>query len=106
VTAQDIRPYVDRDIGGVFAGDVHVTGLSPNIKLEGDVRADKLSLDNHVIGNARGHVRYFEPAIDIEQLTIRQGDANLTGNLSFNRMTEAIKFTARLDSTNLQMFYA
>ena len=105
VTAQDIRPFVNRDIGGVFAGDVRVTSISPSIKLEGDVRADNLSLDNHLIGNARGHVRLLEPRIDISQLSIRQAGSTLTGSVSFDRVSEAVEFTARVNSVNLQMFY-
>jgi translocation and assembly module TamB len=105
VTAQDLRPFVDRDIGGLFAGDVHVTSLSPNIKLEGDVRADNLSVENRSIGNTRGYVRYFEPLIEVDQLSIRKGDSTLTGNVSFNRATDALKFTARVISINLEMFH-
>ena len=110
ITAQDIRPFLNRDmlsrnIGGVFAGDVRVTGLSPTIKLEGDVRADNLSLDSRLIGNARGHLRFADPVIDVEQLSIRQADSSLTGTGSFNRLTEAVKFTARVNSVNLQTFY-
>ncbi len=105
VTAQDVRPFLDRDIGGVFAGDIRVTGLPPSTKLEGDVRADNLSIDNRLIGDARGHVRVFEPLIEVQQLSIRQADSNLTGSLSFNRVSEALKFSARVNSVNLQMFY-
>jgi translocation and assembly module TamB len=105
VRAQDLRPFIDRDIGGVFAGDVRVTGLPPNIKVEGDLQADNLSVDNRLIGNARGHVRYFEPAIDVNQISIRQGDSTLTGDVSFNRVTEAVRFNARVNSVNLQTFY-
>jgi translocation and assembly module TamB len=105
VTAQDLRPFMDRNIGGVFAGDVRVTGLLPSIRFEGDIKADNLSLDNRLIGNARGHLRFFEPAIHVEQLSIRQGDSTLTGNVSFNRATEAVQFRTRVNSVNLQMFY-
>jgi translocation and assembly module TamB len=105
VVANDVQPFVNRKIGGVFAGDVRLTGLPPNTRVEGDVRADNLSVDDHFIGNARGHVRFLEPAIDVAQLSVRQGDSTLNGNFSFNRMTEAMKFNARVNSVNLQMFY-
>jgi translocation and assembly module TamB len=105
VAAQDVRPFLPRDdIDGVFAGDIRVTSLSPAIQLEGDVRAEGLSIDNHLIGNARGHVRFVDPVIEVEQLSIRQADSTLTGNLSFNRMTEAVKSAARVSSVNLEMF--
>ena len=106
VIAQDLRTFVYRNIGGVFAGDVHITSLTPAIKLEGDVRADNLSVDNRFIGNARGHVRYFEPVVDVEQLTVQQNDSTLAGDVSFNPSTDAVKFTTRVNSVNLQMFYA
>src|SRR5262249_46138445 len=61
VAAQDIRAFVNRDIGGVFAGEAHITALSPTMRLEGDLRAENLSVDNHFIGNARAHLQYFEP---------------------------------------------
>src|SRR5262249_52815793 len=111
VTAQDIRPFVNRDmvsreVGGVFAGDVRVTGLSPTIKFEGDVRADNLSVDNRLIGNARAHVRFADAVLEVEQLSVRQGDSSLTGTASLNRVTEAVKFAARVNSLNFQTFYA
>ena len=105
VTAQDVRPFLNRNVGGVFAGDIHVTSLTPHVNLEGDVTANNLSLDNRLIGNTRGHLRYFEPAIDIEQLSIRQNDSSLTANVSFNRATDAVKFTARVNSIDLRMFH-
>src|SRR4030095_4506372 len=105
VTAQDIRPFVNREIGGVFAGDVRITSISPNIKLEGDLRADNLSLDNRLLGNARGHVRFVDPLVEISQLSVRQAGSTLTGNVSFDRVSQSVEFTARVNSVNLQMFY-
>ena len=105
VTAQDLRPFLDRDIGGVFSGDFRLTGLPPQIKVEGDVKADDLSVDKHFIGDASGHVRFFEPSVEVGQLSIRQGDSTLTASGTFDRMTEAMKFTARVNSLNLQTFY-
>jgi translocation and assembly module TamB len=104
VTARDLRTFVNRDFDGVFAGDVHVTSLTPTIKVEGDVSADNLSVEHRTVGNARGHVRYFEPVLDIEQLTVRQNDSTLTGNVTFNRNNDALKFSARVTSVDLQMF--
>src|SRR5262249_19157217 len=98
-------PFINREIAGTFAGDVHVTGLSPNIKLEGEVRADNLAIDNRLIGNVRGHVRFFDPLIELQQLSVRQAESNLTGNVSFNRAAEAVQFAARVNAVNLQMFY-
>jgi len=105
VMARDIQPYVNRNIGGTFAGDVRITSISPDIKLEGDIKAENLSVDTRLIGNARGHVRFSEPVIEVSQLSVRQADASLTGSLSVNRISEAIKFTAHVSSVNLSMFY-
>jgi len=105
VTAKDIQPFVNRTIGGTFAGDVRITSISPDIKVEGDIKAENLSVDNRLIGNARGHIRFSEPVIEVSQLSVRQGDASLTGNLSLNRISEAMKFTAQVSGVNLSMFY-
>src|SRR5205085_4416378 len=45
ITAQDVRPFVNRDFAGTFAGAVHIAELSPAVKLEGDLRANNLSLE-------------------------------------------------------------
>src|SRR5262249_16022732 len=72
VTADDIRPFVNRDIGGVFAGVIRVTSISPKLNLEGNVRADNLSIANHLIGTAQGRIRFIDPLVDISELSIRQ----------------------------------
>src|SRR5262249_44811347 len=61
-------------------------------------------LDGHFIGNARGRVRYVDPLIELQQLSIQQNGSTLSGNVSFNRTTNALKFTARVNSVNLDMF--
>ena len=107
VEARDIQPYItfiNRKIGGVFAGDVRVSSLTPTMRVEGDVRAENLSVDDRLIGTASGHVRYAEPVVELDQLTIRQAGSNLTGRVSFNRVTEAVNFTARVNSVNLETF--
>ena len=105
LTAQDVRSFVNRDFRGTFAGAVHITALSPAVMLEGDIRANDLSIASHLVGDVRGHIRYFEPVIDIDQLTVRQNDSTLTGNITFNRGNDALKFSASATSVNLQMFY-
>ncbi|HYR41467.1 MAG TPA: translocation/assembly module TamB domain-containing protein [Terriglobia bacterium] len=105
VTAQDVRAFVNRDFTGTFAGAVHITELSPAVKLEGDMRANNLSVAGRLIGDARGHLRYFEPVIEVDELTVRQNDSTLAGNVTFNRSNDALKFSARVTSVNLQMFY-
>src|SRR5262249_2005463 len=104
VTSQDLRPFIDRDIDGTLSGDVRVTALSPAMKVEGDVKADTLSIEKRFVGNVTGHVRYFEPVIDLTQLSVRQGNSTLTGNVTFNKTTEAVKFTARVNAVNLDTF--
>jgi translocation and assembly module TamB len=103
VTAQDVKPFIDRNLVGVFSGDVRLTGLPPNLRVEGDVKADNFSMDDHLIGNASGHVRFLEPLIEVDRLSVRQGDSTLTGNVSLNRMTEAVKLDVRINSVNLDM---
>ena len=106
VTAQDVRPFVNRNLDGMFTGDVHIASLSPTVKLEGEIQADNLSIDNRAIGNARGYVRYSDPVIEIDQLAIRRNDSGLTGDLTLNRANDALKFTARITSVALETFYA
>ena len=106
VAAPDIRPFINRNVEGMFGGDFHIASLSPAVKMEGDVRADNLSIDNHAIGNARAHVRYSEPVGEIDQLAIRRNGSTLTGNLTFNRANDALKFSALINSIDLETFYA
>ena len=74
------------------------------MRVEGDVRAENLSVDDRLIGTATGHLRYAEPVVELDQLTIRQAGSSLTGRVSFNRVTEAVNFTARVNSVNLETF--
>ena len=105
VTAQDVRPFIGRDIGGTFAGEAHVTSLRPNIAMEGALRAAGLSYENHFVGNVRAQVRYVDPEINLEQVSIEQNGSTLSGSASFNRATEALKFTARMSSVDLQTLH-
>jgi len=73
--------------------------------LEGDVRADNLALNNEPIGNTRAHIHYFEPVVELDQVTIQRNGSTLNGNVSFNRMTDALKFNARATSMDLDLFH-
>ncbi len=106
VNALDLKAFVNVNINGIFGGDMHVASLSPAIKAEGDVRADNFSIENHLVGTARGHVRYADPTVEIDQLSIRQNGATLTGSVGFNRSTDALKFTVRGNSVNLRLLDA
>jgi translocation and assembly module TamB len=103
VTGTDLRAFVDRDIDGIFSGNIQITSLSP-VRLEGDVRAENSVVNNRAIGDVRGHVRYFEPVIEVDQLSIRRDQATLAGNMTFNRATDALKFVARLNNVDLRTF--
>ncbi len=106
VTANDLRAFVDQNVDGTFAGDIRIASLSPTLRLEGDVRADNLSVDGRLVGNGRGHVRYAKPSVEITQLSVRQGQSTLTGDAAFNRATDAVMFTARISAVDLDMFRA
>ena len=105
VTGNDLRPFVQRNISGTFAGEAHITALSPSVQLEGDLRAENLSIDNETVGNARAHVRYFDPIVELSQAAIEQTGSTVTGSVSFDRTTEALRFNARVNSVDLQRFY-
>jgi translocation and assembly module TamB len=105
LTAGDLRTFVNRDFTGTFAGAVHVTALSPAVKVEGDVRVENLSVQGHLVGDARGHLRYFEPVLEVEDLGITQNGPALRGNFIFNHANDALKFSARVTSIDLQSLY-
>lgn len=105
IAAADLRPFVNRDISGSFSADVRVTSLAPEVRLEGDLRADNFAAGNELLGNARTHIRYFEPVVELEQMAIQRNGSTLTGNISFNRTTDALKFNAHATSLDLQNFY-
>jgi len=102
-TGADLRVFLKRDVDGTFSGNAHVTSLSP-VRLEGDLRADNLSVNGRLIGDARGHVRYLEPQVEIDQLSVKQGQATLTGNVAFNQNTSSLKFSARVSAVDIQTF--
>jgi len=99
VFGEDLLPFVNRKIDGAITGNVRLTSFNP-IKVEGDLRADNLFLDGRTVGNTRGHVRYFEPLVELDSLTITRNGSTLTGEVAFNRLTEAVKFSARVSSVD------
>jgi translocation and assembly module TamB len=103
IRGEDLRALVNRDIDGVFSGNVQITSLSP-ARVEGDVRGENATLDKRMLGNVSAHVRYFEPVVEVDQLSIRQGQAALAGNVTFNRDSEALKFDARLNTIDIHIF--
>lgn len=105
IAGKDLQAYANRKIEGVLAGNLHITSLAPNMRVEGNVQADNLSVDNRFIGNARARVRYFDPVVELDDLAIQQDRSTLNGDVSLNRATNALKFQARVSSVNLQMFY-
>jgi translocation and assembly module TamB len=105
VTGKDLQAFVSRSISGVIAGNLHITSLTPNLRVEGEARAENLSVDNRVVGNVRARIRYFEPDMELDDLAIQQDRSTLTGSVSFNRTTTALKFAVRVAGVNLEMFY-
>ena len=101
VTGPDLAAFINRKIEGVFSGNVHITSLTP-VRLEADVRADNLWLDGRFIGDTRGHVRYLDPVVELDQVSVKQREATLTGNGVFNRATDALKFSAHLTAIDLR----
>jgi translocation and assembly module TamB len=105
IAAADIKSFVNRDVSGIFAGDLRIISLSPAVRLEGNVRADSLAVDNEFIGNARAHIHYFEPVMELDQVTIQRNGSTLNGDVSFNRVTDDLKFSAHATSVDLQLFH-
>ena len=103
VTGPDLAVFINRKVEGIFSGDVHITALTP-VRLDGEVRVNDLWFDGRFIGDIRGHVRYFDPVVELDQLSVRQGEATLTGNGLFNRATDAVKFSTHLTSADLHRF--
>lgn len=105
IAAADLRGFINRDLAGLFAADFHITSLSPAVRLEGDARAENLAINNQAIGNAHTHLRYFDPAIELDQTVIQRNGSTLTGSISFNLVTDALKFNARATSVDLRNFH-
>src|SRR5207247_10878997 len=60
--------------------------------------------NNYKLGDVSGHVRDFEPVVEVDQLSIRRGQAAAAGNFTFNRSTEALKFDAHLNNVDIHTF--
>lgn len=103
VTGPDLRVFANRNVDGLFSGNVRITSLSPAASFEGDLRADDLTVDGLSIGNSRGHVRYADTSIEITDLSIRQNQASLTGSVAFNQANDAVRFSLRGNSVDLEM---
>jgi len=99
VHGEDLLPYYDRKVQGLITVRVRLTSFNP-VKIEGDLRADNLAVDNHEVGNARSHIRYFEPEFDLTSLSIARNGSSMSGNISFNRSSEALKFSTRVSSVD------
>jgi translocation and assembly module TamB len=106
IAAKDLRPFINRNVAGVFAADFRITSLSPLVHLEGDARADGFAVDDELIGNTSAHLRYFEPEIELDRLTIQRNGSALSGNLSFNEATKALKFNARATALDLRILHS
>jgi translocation and assembly module TamB len=104
VIDRDLQPFLDRSVGGTFAGDLRVTSLSPTWRFEGDVHASNLSIDHRLIGDAKGHVRFLDPVVEVDGLSVKQNQSALSGDFAYNRVTSALKFSARASSVDFSLF--
>ena len=100
IIGEDLRALINRNVDGVLSGNARITSLSP-AHLEGDVRVQDAKFNNYSVGDISGHVRYFEPVVEVDQLSIRRGQAAAAGNITFNQKTEALKFEARLNNVDI-----
>src|SRR5207248_2002012 len=96
IAGEDLRALLNRNVDGVASGNVLITSLSP-VRLEGDVKAQNAAIDNHKVGDVSVHIRYTDPVVEVDQLSMRRDQASATGNITFNRNTEALKFAARMN---------
>src|SRR5262249_642323 len=86
---------------GVFSGSAHITSLSP-IQFDDDLRADNLVVDDQRVGNITASVRYRDPAVELQKLTVSADGATLVGNVAYNLTTEALNFCGSIaNSMNL-----
>ena len=102
---EDLTPFVNRKLGGVFSGTTDITSIEP-LNLEGDVRVDNLVFEDRLIAeSARAHIRYKEPVAELENLSVTRRGATLAGSVAYNLRSEEIKFevrTAALDFDSLR----
>lgn len=103
VTGNDIRPFVNRNISGTFSGNIHVTSISP-IEVDGDMHVLDLAVDDGTVGDVTGDVRYFDPVIELNNLSIRNNRATVAGSLVLNRSTQELKFAAHANNVDLMNF--
>jgi autotransporter translocation and assembly factor TamB len=94
---EDLTQFVGHKIRGSLSGTIHVTSLRP-VQLEGDVRGDSLTADDRLVGTVHSHVRYFEPKISLDSVSVAQNGSMLTGNASLNRSSEEVNFAVRVAS--------
>jgi translocation and assembly module TamB len=99
VFGEDLRAFVDRKIGGTIAGRMRLTSFDP-MKVEGDLRATNLVIDDRDVGNASGHLRYFDPVIELGSLQITRNGSSLAGNVTYNPTSEVVKFAVRVSSVD------
>jgi translocation and assembly module TamB len=103
VLGSDIAQLINRNLAGSFSGNIQVSSLDP-IKLEGDVRADRLTFENKLVGDVRSHLRYVSPVIELSRLSARNGQASLDGDVTFNHENRTVDSTFRLSSIDLDLF--
>src|SRR5262249_2200193 len=102
VRSEDIAPFAakitDRKFTGVFSGSMHITSLNP-IQFDDDFRAADLVIEGQRVGNVTARVRYQDPALDLQRLTVSDNGATLTGNVSYNRVSEALNFKVAIENS-------
>jgi len=95
VRSEDIAPFAarvtNRQFTGVFSASAHITSLDP-LQFDDDLRAENLVVDGQRVGNVTASVRYREPLLELQRMNLSDNGATLVGNVSYNRMTEAMTF--------------
>ncbi|HEX4997396.1 MAG TPA: translocation/assembly module TamB domain-containing protein, partial [Terriglobia bacterium] len=93
-------PRIAGRVDGIFSGVARITSLSP-LRVEGDIEARDLTLEQHPISAARAHVRFVEPLVELSNLSVTRGGASITGTASYNTQSSAAKFDVAARSIDL-----
>ena len=101
LSGEDIQSFVSRKIRGSLSGAVRLTSFNP-MQVDGDVRASNLEVDDTTVGDVQSHIRYAEPVLDLSSLSVSRNGSALTGTVSLNRISEALRFSARVSSVDFE----
>ena len=90
LAASDLRRIIGRPVDGEISGQLHVDSLDP-FEFNGRLEATNLSYNGHTIGQTEADVVFGSSEIGITDVSVRQGEAALTGRFVLRRPSGAFE---------------